>query len=261
MDHIASVSTLHRCHVFYKTTPRIWTALCVLGGASFVTGAVLRGFRCSCRFGTCANDPSGDAPTGPFVWDGAIAANVLVTEAILLAALLYKCLEFQRGSETLSLLSSSFSVRNASMSMQPVQPVQPAASTPTDGADVHTKPPSAVPNKSALSPPTFNCTQSLAPSRPASQHQSGFGSGNSLYEEFIRESWIRLSVCVPLGVLECISYINTNNKAGPRWWGAFTFVGVCARQLCCSLIIASILSAKERRRVGQSLSSSTSSPV
>jgi hypothetical protein len=94
---------------------------------------------------------------------------------------------------------------------------------------------------------------STRPNSASVRNGTTSGSGDSLYEEFIRESWIRLSVCVPLGVLECISYINTDNKNVPRWWGALTFAGVCARQICCSLIIASILSAKERRRSGQSM--------
>ncbi|KAI8910311.1 hypothetical protein EDD86DRAFT_205075 [Gorgonomyces haynaldii] len=98
LDHIAGISTLHRCHVFYKDTA-ILQILYGLTAVSLVIGAGLRGLRSSCRLGACLYDPLSDQTRSAVFLDSAIAANLLVMEAILLGALLYKCIQFQQRSK------------------------------------------------------------------------------------------------------------------------------------------------------------------
>ncbi|KAJ3323280.1 hypothetical protein HDV06_002048 [Boothiomyces sp. JEL0866] len=169
LDHCSSISTMQRVHAFYS-----WSIPGkLLFGWVIVSGAILRGFRSTCRFGSCIVASNMSLGEGSTLMDSLIAANVVGTEFILLLALLYKILEYRKNR----------------------------ASAP------------------------------------------------AVFHSLLRESFIRLCVCVPLGVMECLGYGYTANSAGiPNWWNWFCQTGIFARQVCPTVLATTILSTKEFMR-------------
>jgi hypothetical protein len=89
-DHVITASTLHRVLIFYKDSTKARYGFIGLTAFSIVFGAIFRIFRSTCRFGKCAVADSGSC-------DSIIAANVLITEFILLFALMYKCMLYKKN--------------------------------------------------------------------------------------------------------------------------------------------------------------------
>ncbi|KAJ3328652.1 hypothetical protein HDU91_004055 [Kappamyces sp. JEL0680] len=71
------------------------------------------------------------------------------------------------------------------------------------------------------------------------------------FDPFISEVYLRILYCVPLGIMESVSYYANTLPAGTlknstNWFFAF---GVFSRQMAPSVLIMSVLLGREKNRV------------